>query len=246
MTAAFAYFVIVGFLAQLVDGTIGMAYGVVSTTALLAVGVSPLRATANIHFAELVTTAATSVFHLRWRNVSWAVARTLIVAGAIGAVLGALWLVVLTPRDVERVRTIVSIYLLILGFWIISRAYRSARAHTYRSGRAASFGFLGGLCDAMGGGWGPIVTSNLVVSGLEPRIAVGSSIAAEFVVTAVHSAVFAGIGDIRPDRVMLGLLTGGVLAAPIAPRLAARLPVKTMVLAVGVVVVISSIALLVR
>jgi uncharacterized membrane protein YfcA len=239
-------FILVGFVAQIVDGTVGMAYGVVSTTALLAAGVSPLRATANIHFAELATTAMTSGFHLRRGNVSWGVVRTLAIAGGIGGLVGASLLVILTPLNATRVRNVVAVYLLILGLWLIRRAIRPGQPKEYRTGRAVKFGLLGGTFDAMGGGWGPIVTSNLVMSGLKPRVAVGSSIVAEFMVTVVHSAVFAGFGDLRPDRVMLGLLIGGLVAAPIGPHLASRLPARTMILGVGSVVVISSILLLLR
>jgi hypothetical protein len=246
VTSEFAIYAVIGFVAQLVDGTIGMAYGVVSTTALLSAGVPPLNTTANIHFAELITGGLTGTFHARRQQVSWPLVWRLAIAGSAGGAIGAVLLITVAPRSVVVVRRAVAAYLLILGVWLCWRGWRRhvVRAHT--DARAGLLGFVGGLFDAAGGGWGPIVTSNLMVGGVAPRVAIGSSIVAEFVVTAVHVMVFAGLGGLRPEISMAGLLVGGMIAAPIAPRLAGYLPPRAIIVLVGLAVVVASALLLVR
>jgi uncharacterized membrane protein YfcA len=246
VTSDFVTFAVIGFIAQLVDGTIGMAYGVVSATALLSAGLSPLSATANIHFAELVTGGLSGIFHARRQQVSWALVRRLAIAGCLGASIGALLLVTLAPRFVEWSRRVVASYLLLLGLWLCWRATRQSAAMPARTGRTNALGFAGGLFDAAGGGWGPIVTSNLMIAGIAPKVAVGSSIVAEFFVTTVHVVVFAGIGGLRPEVAMVGLLVGGVIAAPLGPALAARLPTRVVIFIVGLGVVVASASLVVR
>lgn len=246
MTAELLPYVVIGFIAQLVDGTIGMAYGVVSTTALLSAGLSPLTATANIHFAELFTGGLSGAFHAMRGHVSWLLVRRLVVSGSLGAALGAWMLITITPGAVDTVRRGVAAYLIVLGVWLCWRGCRRREVREHGTRRAGVLGLVGGLFDSAGGGWGPIVTSNLMVAGLTTRVAVGSSIIAEFFVTAVHVAVFAGLGGLRPDVSMAGLLVGGVIAAPIAPRLAGQLPPRVIVTLVGLAVVIASAMLLVR
>ena len=246
MTPDFLTFAVIGFIAQLVDGTIGMAYGVVSATALLSAGLSPLSATANIHFAELITGGLSGVFHARRRQVSWPLVRRLALAGCLGGATGALLLVVLATRFVEWSRRVVALYLLVLGLWLCWRARSGLKAISRASARPHALGFAGGLFDAAGGGWGPIVTSNLMIAGVTPRVAIGSSIVAEFFVTAVHAIVFATIGGLRPELAMAGLLLGGMIAAPLGPTLAARLPSSVVVFLVGLAVVAASAVLIVR
>ena len=246
MTPDFLTFAVIGFIAQLVDGTIGMAYGVVSATALLSAGLSPLSATANIHFAELITGGLSGVFHARRRQVSWPLVRRLALTGCLGGAAGALLLVVFASRFVEWSRRVVALYLLVLGLWLCWRAGSGLKAISRATARPHGLGFAGGLFDAAGGGWGPIVTSNLMIAGVTPRVAIGSSIVAEFFVTAVHAIVFATIGGLRPELAMAGLLLGGMLAAPLGPTLAARLPSRVVVFLVGLAVVAASAALIVR
>ena len=246
MTSDFFTFAAIGFAAQLVDGTIGMAYGVVSTTALLSAGMSPLSATANIHFAELVTGGLSGLFHARRRQVSWSLVWRLAVTGCLGASIGALLLVGFAPRFVEMSRRVIASYLLLLGLWLCWRAGSRSTPIADASGRAPALGFAGGLFDAAGAGWGPIVTSNLMIAGVAPKVAIGSSIVAEFFVTTVHVVVFAGIGGLRPEIAMAGLLAGGVLAAPLGPALAARPPAKVVIFLVGLGVVVASAFLIVR
>ena len=139
-----------------------------------------------------------------------------------------------------------ALYLLVLGFWLCWRAARHPGAMKALTGRAHALGFVGGLFDAAGGGWGPIVTSNLMSAGIAPAVAVGSSIVAEFFVTIVHVVIFAGIGGLRPEVAMVGLLVGGVVAAPLGPVIAARLPTRVMIFLVGFGVVLASASLVVR
>ena len=246
MTSEFFAYVVIGFVAQLVDGTIGMAYGVISTTALLSAGLSPLNVTANIHFAELLTGGLSGAFHARRGQVSWPLVRRLAWSGSIGAALGALLLVTVATRWVDGLKRGIAAYLLVLGVWLCWRALRRPSKRQQVVGHAGALGLAGGLFDAAGGGWGPIVTSNLMVAGLTPAVAVGSSVVAEFVVTAVHAMVFAGVGGLRPELSMAGLLAGGVIAAPIAPRLSGRLPPRVIVGLVGVAVVVASALLIYR
>ena len=246
MTPEFLAYVAIGFVAQLVDGTIGMAYGVISTTALLSAGLSPLNVTANIHFAELITGGLSGVFHARRGQVSWPLVRRLALTGSIGAAVGVLLLVMLATRWVEAVRRAIATYLMALGLWLCWRALKRREMSQRSAGPASVLGLAGGLFDAAGGGWGPIVTSNLMVAGVTPAVAVGSSVVAEFVVTAVHSVLFAGVGGLRPELPMAGLLVGGVIAAPIAPRLTGRLPPRVVIGLVGLAVVIASAILIAR
>jgi uncharacterized membrane protein YfcA len=246
VTSEFLLYAGIGFVAQLVDGTIGMAYGVISTTALLSAGLSPLAASANVHFAEVVTGSINGAFHVRRGHVAWALVRRLAITGSIGALGGAWLLVALTPGRVALVRRAIAVYLLILGISLCWRGLRQQHTSVRRSLQPRILGFVGGLFDSAGGGWGPIVTSNLMIGGLAPRVAIGSSIVAECIVTAVHAATFAGVGGLRPELPMAGLLLGGVIAAPLAPRLAARLPTRRIITSVGFTVVVVSVWLIVR
>jgi uncharacterized membrane protein YfcA len=248
VTSEFLGYTLVGFVAQLVDGAIGMAYGVISTAALLTAGLSPLTASANIHFAELVTGSVTGVFHVRSGQVSWPLVRRLAIPGSLGALLGAVVLITVTPVRVEDVRRAVSLYLLFVGLWLCWRGVRRNKApqpQQYVCG-VRTLGLLGGLFDSAGGGWGPIVTANLMIGGIAPRVAIGSSVVAECIVTAVHVATFAGFGGLRPEISMAGLLVGGVLAAPLAPHLINRLPARVIVTTVGVAVGVVSVFLILR
>lgn len=246
MTVELLTYVAIGFVAELIDGAIGMAYGVISTTALLSAGLSPLAVTANIHFAELITGSINGGFHLRRGHISWPLVRRLALTGSLGGFVGAALLITLTPRSMEAVRRGIAVYLLLLGLWLCWKGLGRRTLRERRVNHAGILGLVGGACDAAGGGWGPIVTSNLMVSGVAPRVAIGSSIVAECIVTAVHAVTFAGLGGLRPDISMAGLLIGGVLAAPLAPRLTARLSVPVIITTVGIAVVVASTLLIFR
>jgi hypothetical protein len=229
-------FAAVGFAAQMVDGAIGMAYGLSATSVLLTLGVAPATASASVHAAEVFTTGASGLAHWRLGNVRRALVLRLAVPGVLGGVLGAY---VLVGMPTAVVRIFVGLYLLALGGVVLLKALRPLPplAATISTGRLAALGFCGGLLDAIGGGgWGAIVTSTLIGQGNAPREAIGSASLAEFFVTAAVSAAFVATVGITLWPVIAGLVLGGVLAAPLAAVAAKRVPDRLLMAAVGVVV----------
>ena len=229
-------FVLVGALAQLVDGACGMAYGLIASSVLLGFGTAPATASASIHIAEVFTTAASGTAHWRVGNVDWRLAGRLAVPGVIGAVLGA---TLLANTEARAVRPFVSLYLLAMGGLILWRLiHRSKHRFRWSGPWLLPLGFAGGLLDTIGGGgWGSIVVATLLGRGEAPRTVIGSTNAAEFFVTLAASAAFlVGVG-LSPWPVVVGLVIGGVAAAPFAALLARRLPVPVLLALVGLVVI---------
>ena len=237
-------FFAVGFVAQLVDGALGMAYGVLTNTALLAIGLPPAHASALVHTAEIFTTSASAASHIYHRNVDWRMVARLGVTGVLGAILGA-W--ILSNVDVTAARRFVYGYLLIMGLYILWKSMRIALAPRKSAGWAAPLGFVAGFLDASGGGgWGPMTTSTLVGSGHAPRYSVGSVNTTEFFVTvAAATTFFAEIGAL-PLQHFIPLVLGGVLAAPFGGWVVKRVPARCLMTAVGVLIVILSIVQLIR
>lgn len=246
MIEQFALFAGVGFLAQLVDGALGMAYGVVSSTVLLSFGVLPAQASASVHAAELFTTAASGGSHIANKNIDWRLFWRLAPAGIVGGVLGAY---VLTSIDGAMLRPFVIGYLGIMGVVILARGLRKngIEAKPVGPARAVGLGGLGGFMDAVGGGgWGPIVTTALVGSGSQPRFAIGTVNTAEFLVTVAVSATFVvalvtghwadADGLMENATAVAGLIAGGVVAAPLAGTIIKHLPVRVLTLLVGTLV----------
>jgi uncharacterized membrane protein YfcA len=239
MTEDILFYVLVGFIAQMVDGAIGMAYGVTSTSVMLSFGVPPAPASACVHAAETFTTGASGLAHWKLGNVDKRLIWRLAVPGAIGGALGAY---VLTNIPGEVVKPYISAYLLLIGVFIIYKAVH--RKHSFVDeppNNVAPLGLVGGFVDAIGGGgWGPIVTSTLLGQGNHPRYTIGSVNMAEFFVTLTISATFiATIGlDLWPT--ILGLIIGGVIAAPFAALAAKHFPPKILMILVGVVVMLLS------
>jgi uncharacterized membrane protein YfcA len=236
-------FVLVGFLAQVVDGALGMGYGVISTSFLLSFGVPPAMASASVHTAEVFVTGASGIAHLGNGNVERRLVMRLVVPGVIGGVLGAY---VLTEIPGERIRPVVALYLLVIGAVILRRAL-AQRAPRLRLVRLAPLGFVGGFLDSVGGGgWGPIVTSTLLVQGQAPRSAIGSVNLTEFFITVAQAATFwALLGEVQWP-VALGLLGGGVLAAPLAAYACRRLPARVVMGLVGALVLVLSLRTIVQ
>jgi uncharacterized membrane protein YfcA len=231
--------VLVGFIAQMVDGSIGMAYGVTSTSVMLSFGVPPATASACVHAAETFTTGASGLAHWKLGNVDKRLIWRLAIPGAIGGAIGAY---VLTNIPGELVKPYISAYLLLIGIFIIYKAVH--RKHSFVDeppNNVAPLGLIGGFVDAIGGGgWGPIVTSTLLGQGTQPRYTIGSVNMAEFFVTLTISATFiATIGlDLWPT--ILGLIIGGIIAAPFAALAAKHFPPKILMILVGVVVMLLS------
>jgi uncharacterized protein len=227
-------FAAVGFAAQMIDGAIGMAYGLSATSVLLNLGVAPATASASVHAAEVFTTGASGLAHWRLGNVRRALVLRLAVPGALGGVAGAHLLV---GAPTALVRVFVGFYLLALGAVVLLKALRPRPpAVTLPTGQVGVLGFCGGLLDAVGGGWGAIVTSTLIGRGNVPREAIGSASLAEFFVTTAVSAAFVATVGITLWPIITGLVLGGVLAAPLAALAAKRVPDRLLMAAVGVVV----------
>ncbi|WP_040156810.1 sulfite exporter TauE/SafE family protein [Mobilicoccus massiliensis] len=237
---------LVGFGAQLVDGSLGMAYGVTSTTLLLAAGTNPAAASATVHLAEVGTTLASGVSHHRFGNVDWRVVRRIGVPGAVGAFAGATFL---SWVSTEAAAPIMSGILLALGLYVLAR-FTFLDLPRHREGRPlgrrflSPLGLVGGFVDATGGGgWGPIGTPAILASGrMEPRKVVGSIDTSEFLVSVAASAGFlVGIGhQVVVPGMALALLAGGLVAAPIAAWLVRLVPPRVLGSAVGGVIVLTN------
>ena len=243
---------IIGLLAQLVDGSLGMAYGVTSTTMLLVIGASPATASATVHLAEIGTTLASGLSHWRFGNVDWRVVVRVGVPGAVGAFVGA---TVLSSLSADAAAPVISVLLLLLGVYVLLRSAvaRFDERSLHRPLRRrflAPLGLVAGFVDATGGGgWGPVGTPALLASGrLEPRKVIGSVDTSEFLVSVAASAGFLlGLGTQGIAWTWaLGLLVGGVVAAPIAAWLVRLAPPHILGTAVGVVIVLTNSRTLLR
>jgi len=231
-------FVGVGFAAQVVDGALGMAFGVLSNTLLISLGVAPAAASAGVHTVESFTTCVSGISHIAHRNVDWKLLARLTIPGMIGAGLGAY---VLTHIDGATAKPFVLGYLTLIGLFLVWRGFRYPPQH--RPPRVIEpLGLAGGFLDAAGGGgWGPVVTGNLLVQGAEPRKTIGTVNTAEFLVTLTASITFvAALGWAAFTVATVGLLIGGVLAAPLGAWLVKRIPAKPMLIAVGVLLTLTS------
>lgn len=235
-------YILVGFVAQLIDGALGMAYGVSSTTFLMSVGVAPVLASASVHISGMFTTAVSGLAHLKFGNVDHALFRKLVVPGVLGGILGAY---VLTTVPGEIIKPLISLYLLAMGVRILFKSLRAA--HTSEivvDGQLLPLAAVGGFSDAIGGGgWGPIVTTTLVAQGGTPRMVIGSVNLAEFFVTIAESLTFVlalGSALTQHWEIIVGLLSGGMLAAPLAAYVCQKLPTRALMRLVGTVIVLLS------
>lgn len=234
-----------GFGAQLVDGSLGMGYGLTSSTLLIAIGLAPAVASASVHMAEIGTSATSAYSHARIGNVDKTVLRRIALPGAIGAFAGA---TVLSGLSTQAARPWASTLLLILGFYVLFRFIRH-RTVALKRGRPgtrflAPLGLIGGFVDATGGGgWGPVTTPALLANGrMAPNRVIGTMNAAEFLVAVAASAGFIlGLGLSAIDwRVLLPLMVGGIIAAPIGAWIAHRLPMRIMGVTVGGMIIFTN------
>lgn len=234
----FIIFAVVGFIAQMIDGALGMAYGVSSTSFLLGWGISPAIAGATVKVAEAFTTLISGLSHFKFKNLHWDLLKRLVIPGVIGGVIGAY---ILTHINGDVIKPYISGYLLLMGLFIIYKAFAKKSEEEPKIGpkRTMGLGFAGGLCDAIGGGgWGPVVTTTLVAIGHKPRFAIGTVNIAEFFVTMAQAATFITILGLGQNWLgILGLALGGMLAAPLAAYACAKLPAKAMMVAVGAVII---------
>lgn len=240
LTIDFAYFILAGFVAQMIDGALGMAYGVSATTFLLSFGISPAVSSMAVHASEIFTSGVSGIMHLRFGNVNNRLFKSIVLPGVLGAIVGAYVLSEFEDFN-YLIKPVVSAYTLILGGLIIYKVVRKKQARK-KVTNAGWLGLLGGFLDSIGGGgWGPVVSSTLIARGKHPRMIVGSVNLAEFFVSLASSfTFFTVLGGTNVWQPILGLILGGVCAAPIAAHLASRLNIKAMMLFVGIVVVIVS------
>ncbi|MFN7694242.1 MAG: sulfite exporter TauE/SafE family protein [Burkholderiales bacterium] len=230
--------VAVGLLAQTVDGALGMAYGITSTSFLLATGSSPAVASASVHIAEVFTTGVSGISHIKLGNVNKSLFLRLLVPGMVGAAAGA-WVV--STVDGAAIKPFIAAYLLLMGLYVISKIFRKIKPRREEPKHVAKLGLFGGFVDAAGGGgWGPVVTTTLVGTGNDPRMTIGSVNLAEFFLTFISAGVFAMLVDENPWVTVAGLVVGGMFAAPFAAMLTKRLHTKALLALVGSVIVLIS------
>lgn len=235
----FYLFVVAGFIAQIIDGSLGMAYGVSSSTLLLNFGISPKIASAAVHTSEVFTTGVSGLMHLRLNNVDKALFKRLVFTGVLGAVIGAY--LISKILDGNHIKPFVAAYLLVLGIMILSKGIVNKIKETKEIKRVGLLAFVGGFLDAVGGGgWGPIVTSNLIHQGGAPGKTIGTVNTAEFFVTFFSTGVFLIFVGVQHWDVVMGLIIGGVIAAPIGALIAKKVDKRVLMISVGCLIIITS------
>ena len=235
----FYLFIIAGFFAQLIDGALGMAYGVSCTTLLLSLGIPPKLASASVHTSEIFTTGVSGLSHIRFNNLDKKLFFRIVFTGVLGASFGAYLLSDVIDGGV--IKPYISLYLVLLGGYLIYKAIRRKTESKPKKKYAPILALFGGLLDAIGGGgWGPIVTSNLLSQGHNPRKTIGTVNTAEFFVTYFATIVFIFVLGVQHLDIVLGLVIGGVIAAPIGAYVASKVNPKTLLILVGVLVVLTS------
>lgn len=235
-----------GFAAQLVDGALGMGYGVTCTTILLSLGINLPAISGSIHTAEMFSSGVAGYSHYRFGNVNKKLFRAMLIPGILGAIIGALLLWQLGERYAIYIRPVLAAYTLFLGIRILRTAFKKKGPPK----KVKNVGWLagaGGFVDSFGGGgWGPLVTSTLIAKGRTPRFVIGTVSITEFFVTLASAITFFGVLGITHWQIIAGLVIGGMIGAPIAAKLSGKLPLKTMFIAVGTLVIIWSIRILLK
>lgn len=240
------WWILGGFIAQLIDGSLGMAYGVSTTTFLLSFGISPAVASASMHASEIFTTGTSSLVYLRYRNINVKLFRKLLIPGAVGAIIGACTVSLLKSKMLY-VRPFVAVYTLVLGILIVRKAIGPKNKRRKKIRRMGVLASLGGFLDSVGGGgWGPIVTTTLVAGGRDLRYSIGSAHAAKFFVAVISSVTFFFMIGIQHWTIILGLVIGGMCAAPFSIWLSARISVRNGLILVGMLVIIISLNIIVK
>lgn len=240
----FFWMLVVGFCAQMVDGALGMGYGVISTTLLLSLGLNPAVISGSIHTAEMFSSGASGFSHYRFGNVNMKLFKTLLIPGVVGAIVGAIVLSYAGDNYSQWIRPVISTYTLLLGIKILTSAFKE-KAKAQKVKRAGWLAGAGGFLDSFGGGgWGPLVTSTLISKGRTPKYVIGSVSLTEFFVTMASALTFFVILGVSHWQTIVGLIIGGIIAAPFAAKLVGKLPLKKMFIGVGVIVIISSIRII--
>ncbi len=223
--------VAIGLMAQIIDGALGMAYGITSTTFLLASGVSPAVASASVHLAEVFTTGVSGISHVKFGNVNKSLFLRLLIPGIVGAVVGVF---LLSAIDGKILKPFISLYLFGMGIYILSKVFRKITRNNKLPKHVAKLAAFGGFVDTIGGGgWGPVVTTTLISSGHEPRTTIGTVNFAEFFLTFASAIAFSLLIGVGPWPVVAGLVLGGLFAAPFAAYLCKVLETRTLLILVG-------------
>ncbi len=236
----FFWFLLVGFVAQTIDGALGMAYGVSSNSILLGIGIPPAVASAWVHFAQVFTSLASGFSHWRIGNVKWDLAKKLMIPGVLGAVVGAYFL---SNVDGNLIKPYIAVYLFIMGLIILSKVIKKKKKDFDANGKSLPYlATIGGFADAIGGGgWGPIVNSTLMGKGQVPRYAIGTGNFVEIFVSLASATTFLFFIKELSLAPVLGLIIGGVVAAPFAAVICKKLSPRFLMLMVGLLIIFLSI-----
>lgn len=236
--------VLAGFLAQLVDGALGMGYGVTSASILLSTGINPAAISGSIHTAEMFASGASGYSHYKFGNVNKKLFKILVIPGVLGAVFGAILLVFLGEKYSNFIRPVLATYTLFLGVKIFLNAF-SKMNQQKKFKHYGPLAGLGGFLDSFGGGgWGPIVTTTLITKGRSPRFVIGTVSLTEFFVTLASAFTFFTLLGVSHWQTIVALILGGFIAAPIAAKLTGRLPRKASFILLGILVIIWSMKIL--
>lgn len=250
LDANFALYVAGGFVAQMIDGALGMAYGVSVTSFLLSLGlpaITPAVASASMHASEIFTTGSSSLVYMRFKNVNIKLFKKLLWPGIIGATLGAISVSLLSKDNFVWIKPLVSFYTLILGTLIIVRALNIQLRSKEKIRKIFPVALFGGYLDSVGGGgWGPIVTTSLVAGGRHLRYSIGSSHLAKFFVALVSTITFFLIIGLSHWQIIFGLVIGGMVAAPFSIYLSNKIPTKKGLILVGIMVIIISLKTIIQ
>jgi len=240
------WMLLAGFLAQIVDGSLGMGYGVTSATVLLSAGISPAAISGSVHTAEVFSSAASGYSHYKFGNVNKKLFKALVIPGVIGAAFGAILLTWLGNTNAVWLRGLLACYTLFLGVKFLINAFRKNKAQKKFKHYSALAG-AGGFLDSFGGGgWGPLVTTTLINKGRSPKYVIGSVSLTEFFITLASAFTFFTLLGVSHWQVIVALMIGGVIGAPIAAKLAGKMPRKTAFILLGVLVIIWSVRILVK
>ncbi|HRP57272.1 TSUP family transporter [Agriterribacter sp.] len=247
LDSRFYWMILAGFLAQMVDGVLGMGYGVVSTTVLMSLGINIAAISGSIHTAEMFSSGASGYSHYKFGNVNKKLFKALLIPGIVGAVLGAFLLSKFGEEYAGYIRPLIATYTMLLGVRILIISFRKKSKKNKKVKRVGWLAGAGGFLDSFGGGgWGPLVTSTLISKGRSPRFVIGSVSITEFFVTFASALTFFTMIGVSHWQVIVGLIIGGVIAAPLAARLVGKLPAKTMLITVGSMVIIWSLRILLK
>ena len=236
----FYWMILTGIVAEIVAGSMGMGYGVICTTVLLILNIPPVSISASIHSAETFTSAAGTASHYKYGNLNWKLGKALAIPGAIGAIVGAIALILVHHKSPAFIKPTMALYTFYLGVKILLNAYKTDTVENNKI-NIPILCFAGGFIDSFGGGgWGPLVTGTFIKNGHTPRFVIGSSSFAKFVLTCASAFTFIVGGGFGEWEIVAGLLIGGVVTAPLSARLTTKLPTQKMFIAVGIVVIVCS------